>query len=40
VETEAVLLFDGIPQGQTPEGFPFLGSPDAPVTLVDYSDFL
>ena len=40
VETETILLFDGIPQGQTIDGFSFLGSPDAPVTLVDYSDFL
>jgi hypothetical protein len=40
VETENILLFDGIPQGQTIDGFPYLGSPDAPVTLVDYSDFL
>ena len=39
-ETETILLFDGIPQGQTIDGFPSLGSPDAPVTLVDYSDFL
>ena len=26
--------------GQTPEGAFFYGSPDAPVTLFDYSDFL
>lgn len=32
--------FNGISQGRTPAGFPFLGSPDAAVTLVDYSDFL
>jgi len=32
--------FNGIPQGRTPDGFPLLGSPDAAVTLVDYSDFL
>jgi hypothetical protein len=40
VETEPVLLYDGLAQGKTIDGFPFLGSPDAPVTLVDYSDFL
>jgi hypothetical protein len=38
--TEAVALFDGIPQGYTDDGFPYLGDPAAPVTLIDYSDFL
>ena len=32
--------FNGIPQGRTPEGFPTLGEANAPVTLIDYSDFL
>ncbi len=32
--------FKGIPQGRTTDGFPFLGAADAPVTLIDYSDFL
>lgn len=27
-------------EGQTEEGFAFLGNPDAPIVLQDYSDFL
>jgi len=38
--TMTLPLFDGIPQGRTADGFPFLGNPDAAVTLIDYSDFL
>jgi hypothetical protein len=33
-------LFNGIPHGLLEEGFPYLGSPEASVTLIDYSDFL
>jgi len=36
----ALPLFNGIPQGRTTDGFPFLGNPDAAVTVIDYSDFL
>lgn len=32
--------YNGIPQGVTDEGFYRLGDPDAPLTLIDYSDFL
>jgi hypothetical protein len=30
----------GIPEGVTAEGYHYLGRPDAPATLVMYSDFL
>jgi hypothetical protein len=36
----ALPLYNGITHGVTPNGFFFLGDPDAPVTLTDYSDFL
>ena len=38
--TAAARLFNGIEQGFTETGFPYLGSSEAPVTLIDYSDFL
>ncbi len=38
--TEAAVLYDGLAQGQTAGGFPALGDPNAPVALIDYSDFL
>jgi len=37
---ESTPSYDGIPVGVTDDGFPYLGSADAPVTLIDYSDFL
>ena len=39
-EEPAQLLFNGIAHGLTDAGFPYLGDPDAPVTVIDYSDFL
>jgi protein-disulfide isomerase len=33
-------VLDGIPVGFTQEGYPYRGVADAPVTLVEYSDFL
>ncbi|NJP07513.1 MAG: hypothetical protein HC837_18755 [Chloroflexaceae bacterium] len=38
--TAVASTFNGIVQGRTPVGAPSLGSPDAPVVLTDYSDFL
>lgn len=31
--------YDGIPVGFTAEGYPYRGSPDAPITIYEYSDF-
>ena len=39
-EAQAGTPYNGVAQGLTPEGFPFLGAANAPVTLTDYSDFL
>jgi protein-disulfide isomerase len=36
---EAESLRDDIETGVTQEGYPYRGSPDAPVTLVEYSDY-
>jgi len=38
--TPSYALYKRIPTGLTADGFPFLGSPNAPVTLIDYSDFV
>ncbi len=38
-EAQAGTPYNGVPQGLTPEGFPFLGAANAPVTLTDHSDF-
>ena len=32
--------YNGLPVGFTEEGYPFRGNPDAPVTIVEYSDYL
>ena len=40
-ESEAVAPVDwATHEGRTEDGFAFLGNPDAPVTMIDYSDFL
>lgn len=38
--TVDVSQYSDIPTGFTAEGYPYRGSPDAPVTLVEYSDYL
>ncbi|GIV88020.1 MAG: DSBA oxidoreductase [Chloroflexus sp.] len=32
--------YPDLPRGRTPEGYHYLGNPDAPVTIMVYSDFL
>lgn len=39
-EIPVSMLFNGIPHGLTEDGYPYLGDPDAGITLIDYSDFL
>src|SRR2546422_6891958 len=36
----AVEMYQGTPVGFTADGQPFRGNPDAPLTLVEYSDYL
>ncbi|MGQ9928214.1 MAG: Rcas_1661 family thioredoxin-like (seleno)lipoprotein [Chloroflexaceae bacterium] len=36
----ATAIYAGVPHSRTPEGYHLLGNPEAPVTLVMYSDFL
>ncbi len=35
----ALEVYKDLPVGFTPEGYPFRGDPDAPVTLYEYSDY-
>jgi protein-disulfide isomerase len=38
-EAQTGTPYNGVAQGLTPEGFPFLGAANAPVTLTEHSDF-
>jgi protein-disulfide isomerase len=40
IETGTSDLYQGIPAGFTEQGYPYLGDPDAPVVLEEYSDYL
>jgi protein-disulfide isomerase len=37
--TQADDVVDGVVRGVTDAGYPFIGSPDAPVTIAEFSDF-
>lgn len=39
VTTGEIETYKGIPVGFTVEGYPYRGSPDAPITMYEYSDF-
>ena len=36
----AASTYNGLPVGFTDDGYPYLGDPDAPVSLVEFSDYL
>jgi protein-disulfide isomerase len=36
----STAAYDGIPVGFTAEGYPYLGDPEAPITIVEFSDYL
>jgi protein-disulfide isomerase len=40
IDRDVLDTYQGIPVGFTEEGYPYLGHPDAPITLEEYSDFL
>ena len=40
VDPDSVDTYEGFPVGFTAEGFPYLGDPEAPVSLVEFSDYL
>lgn len=37
---ESEEQYQGLPAGFTAEGYPYLGNPDAPISLVEFSDYL
>ena len=39
VSSEATETYKGLPVGFTDDGFPFRGDPNAPITMVEYSDY-
>jgi protein-disulfide isomerase len=39
-ETTFHETYNGMPAGFTQEGYPYLGDPNAPVTMIEYSDYL
>ncbi len=39
-EQSSEVAYKGVDVGFTEEGYPFMGEPDAPVTIIEYSDYL